>query len=367
MNQYWIWFANLKISPHIKQRLLAHFSDVYQIYDARDSEYREVVGMSSHAREELAKKSLWEVKQILSTCEKQKIEIITYDDPKYPNLLREIAMPPYVLYVRGKFPNIDRVLGISIVGTRKADRYGLNIAHQFAEELTRAGAYVISGMAEGIDGAANSGALAAGGATLAVLGCGVDVLYPAIHARLMQEIIEHGAVVSEFPPGTQPLPGHFPVRNRIISGLARGVLAIQVPIKSGARITMDFAMQQNRDLFVAPGSIDSPLYTASNRLIQDGAKMVLQTSDILEEYQTLFPNITMNTGAWKKEKQISHTLSKEEQLILDAIDVYELSADEIIRKTQLDAQTVLAALTMLELQGVISQDAGKRFRVKQEF
>lgn len=367
MNQYWIWFANLKISPHIKQRLLAHFSDVYQIYDARDSAYREVVGISARAREALAQKSLWEVKQILTYCEKNRIQIIAYEDPQYPNLLREIAMPPYVLYVRGTFPDLDHMLGISIVGTRKADKSGMNIAHHFAEELTRAGAYVISGMAEGIDGAANSGALAAGGATLAVLGCGVDVCYPKHHARLMHSIIENGAVVSEFPPQTEPLAGNFPVRNRIISGLARGVLAIQVPLKSGARITIDFAMQQNRDLFVAPGTVDSALYTASNRLIQDGAKMILQTSDILEEYQTMFPNITMDISTLKKERPSNRAFSKEEQLILDAIDVNELSVDEIIRKTNLGAQAVLAALTMLELQGDICQDAGKRFRVKQGF
>ena len=362
MHEYWLWFANLNINPHAKKRLLEKFGCVDRVYDARANEYREILGLTQNDLNALSNKSMHDVKKIISNCEKIGAQIIPFDSPEYPNLLREIAMPPYVLYVRGTFPNLDEELGITVVGTRKADKSGLNIAHRFAEQLTNAGAYVISGMAEGIDGAANSGALFAGGPTLAVLGCGVDVVYPVGHERLMREIIDNGAVVSEYPPGTRPLGFHFPARNRILSGLARGVLAIQVPIKSGARITVDFAMQQNRDVFVTPGNIDSKLYVTSNRLIQDGAKMVLETNDILEEYQSRFPNIRMCTPQSSASGKTK--FSPEEQKIVDAIDLQTLSVDEIIRKSEMDAQTVLATLTLLELQGVLTQDAGKRFRLK---
>ncbi len=362
MRECWLWLANLNINPHAKKRLLAHFGSVDKVYDARASEYREVVGLTAKDIEVLANKSMRDVKKILAACERVGAQIIPFDSQQYPNLLREISMPPYVLYVRGKFPNLDEELGISIVGTRKADKSGLNIAHRFAEELTDAGAYVISGMAEGIDGAANSGALSAGGATLAVLGCGVDIVYPLCHDRLMREIIDNGAVVSEYPPGTRPLGFNFPARNRILSGLARGVLAIQVPVKSGARITVDFAMQQNRDVFVAPGNIDSKLYVTSNRLIQDGAKMVLATNDILEEYQSQFPNIRLCTP--KSGEPTKQNLTSEEKQIVEVVGLRDLSVDEIIRETGMDAQTVLATLTMLELQGVLEQEAGKRFRLK---
>lgn len=368
MDQYWIWFANLTISPHSKQRLVAKFRDARAIYEARDPDLRAAGLTSDRERSALSKKSLREVERILKVCDQQKINIITFDMETYPNLLREIHMPPYVLYTRGRFPNLDEQLGIAVVGTRKADKSGINIAHRFAGDLTRAGAYVISGMAEGIDGAANTGALDAGGETLAVLGCGVDVCYPTFHDRLMAQILERGAVVSEFAPGTPPYASNFPIRNRIMSGLARGVLAIQVPQQSGAKITIDFAAQQNRDLFVVPGNIDSPLYTTGNRLIRDGAKMVLHANDILEDYRSLFPHIrTSDADVPSGASAADEGLSDDERLVLNAIGVRELSVDEIIRETELEAQTVLAALTMLELQGAVSQNAGKRFRLAQGF
>ncbi len=367
MNQYWIWFANLKLSPSSKQRLVHHFGDARTIYEAREADYRAAGGVSERERSILSKKSLREVEQILKVCKQQEINVITFDEPEYPSLLREINMPPYALYVRGKIPSFEEILSIAIVGTRKANQSGIDIAHRLAGDLTRAGAYVVSGMAEGIDGAANAGALDAGGETVAVLGCGVDVCYPKFHDRLMKQIIEHGAVISEYPPGTPPYPANFPIRNRIISGLARGVLVVQVPAQSGASITVDFAAQQNRDLFAVPGNIDSPLYVTSNRLIKDGAKMVLQASDVLEEYQSLFPQILSNVVGSKGTSKNDDAFSEEERLILKTIGVRELSTDEIIRETGLTAQTVLAALTMLEIQGAVCQNPGKRFCLAQAF
>lgn len=366
MNQYWIWFSNLEeISPSSKQRLLRKFRDARAVYEAHDSDYKEI-GLSDRERRELAKKNLREVDRILKICNQQKIRIMTIDDPDYPELLREIPNPPYVLYVRGRFPDVDSLFTFGVVGTRKADKSGIEIAYRMAGELARAGAYIVSGMAEGIDGAANTGALDAGGETLAVLGCGVDVCYPVFHERLMAQIIEHGAAISEFPPGTPPYPGNFPIRNRIISGLSRGVLVVEAPEKSGAQITARFAQQHNRDLFVAPGSIDSYLYRGSNQLIKDGAKMVLNTGDILEEYKTRYPDLKV-VGTSQSMNIDWSELTDEEKHVLKTIGYDELSADEIIQKSELDAQVVLSALTVLELQGIISQSAGRRFQLTKGF
>ena len=366
MNQYWIWFSNLQeVSPSSKLRLVAKFRDARAIYDAHDSDYQ-AVGLSDRERRELGKKSLRDVERILKICAREKIQIITIDDPIYPQLLREIANPPYVLYVRGTFPEIDNRFTFGVVGTRKADQSGIEIAYRMAGELTRSGAYIISGMAEGIDGAANTGALDAGGETLAVLGCGVDVCYPVFHERLMAQIVEHGAVVSEFPPGTPPLPGNFPVRNRMISGLSRGILVVEAPEKSGAQITAGFAHQQNRDLFVVPGNIDSYLYRGSNRLLKDGAKLVLGVEDILEEYRTRYPEL-MQAEERQSNRIPWSELSDDEKQVLHTIGYGELTADEIVQKSELEAQVVLSALTMLELQGIISQNAGRRFQLVQGF
>jgi len=366
VNQYWIWLSNLQeVSPSNKQRLVAKFRDARAIYDAHESDYK-AIGLSDRECRELGKKSLRDVDHILKVCAQEKIQIITIDDPIYPELLREIANPPYVLYARGKFPEIDSRFTFGIVGTRKADQSGIEIAYRMASELAHSGAYIISGMAEGIDGAANTGALDAGGETLAVLGCGVDICYPVFHERLMAQIIERGAVVSEFPPGTRPLPGNFPVRNRIISGLSRGILVVEAPEKSGAQITAGFALQQNRDLFVAPGNIDSYLYRGSNQLIKDGAKMVLGVGDILEEYRTRYPELKQ-VGEGQSGNVDWSELSDDEKQVLKTIGYDELTADEIIQKSELNAQVVLSALTMLELQGIISQNAGRRFRLTQGF
>ncbi len=366
MNQYWIWFSNLEdVSPASKQRLLMKFRDARAVYEAHDSDYQ-TVGLSDRERRILAKKNLCDVDRILKICAQQKIQIITIDDPVYPALLREIANPPYVLYVRGNFPEIDSRFTFGVVGTRKADQSGIEIAYRLAGELSRSGAYVISGMAEGIDGAANTGALDAGGETLAVLGCGVDVCYPTFHERLMAQIIERGAVVSEFPPGTPPYPENFPIRNRIISGLSRGILVVEAPEKSGAQITARFAQQQNRDLFVTPGSIDSYLYRGSNQLIKDGAKMVLNVGDILEEYKTRYPDLKV-IGETQTANIDWGDLSDDEKQVLKTIGYEELSADEIIQKSELSAQAVLPALTVLELKGIIDQNAGRRFRLAQGF
>lgn len=210
------------------------------------------------------------------------IGIVQRDDAAYPERLRLIADPPPTLYVRGTLQDEDSS-AVAVVGARRASAYGVAAAEWLGRELARCGVTVVSGLARGVDGAAHRGALQGGGRTIAVLGCGVDVVYPPEHGRLTAQIIEAGAVVSEFPPGTPPLQQHFPQRNRIISGLALGVVVVEGRDRSGAMVTVDCALEQGREVFAVPGSIFDETSRTPNRLLQQGAKLVTKVEDILEE------------------------------------------------------------------------------------
>jgi DNA processing protein len=211
----------------------------------------------------------------------QAIKICSIYDADYPELLRHIVNPPLILYYRGNLPATNKI--IAMVGSRHASAYGKNIAQMMADELTNAGFAVVSGAARGIDTAAHLGALSQG-STFAVLGCGVDVCYPPENAKMLRQIADQGAVITEYSPGTPPHPMHFPARNRIISGLARGVIVVEAAAKSGALITADFALEQGRDVFAVPGSIFSTNSKGTHKLIKQGAKLVENVNDILEEY-----------------------------------------------------------------------------------
>lgn len=212
------------------------------------------------------------------------ISVLTLADAAYPEALRVIPDPPRTLYVRGSLIPQDAV-AVAIVGARRASPYGIAVASHLAQELARAGVTVVSGMARGIDAAAHRGALAPGGRTIAVLGCGPDIAYPREHARLMEEIVARGAVVSEFPPGTEPRPAQFPQRNRIISGLSRGVVVVEGRLHSGALITADAALEQGREVFAVPGNIFEETSETPHRLLAQGARLVTCAADILDELQ----------------------------------------------------------------------------------
>ncbi|MDF2635805.1 MAG: protecting protein DprA [Pelosinus sp.] len=281
---------------------------------------------------------------------KKGIKLCTYSDPEYPQLLLNTFKPPQVLFYRGVLPITDNL--IAIVGARKATSYGKNIAQFLATELTAAGIWVVSGAARGIDTAAHQGALLKEGYTIAVLGCGVDVNYPPENGKLINQIAECGAVVSEYAPGTIAHPGHFPARNRIINGLSRGVVVVEAAERSGALITADFALEEGRDVFAVPGSIFSAASKGTHRLIKQGAKLIDSAADILEEY---------NLVAAPKEPELVE-LTAEEAMVYDSL-TYEnpLGVEEIAVKTQLGITVITYILLQFELRGLATEHSGRRY------
>jgi DNA processing protein len=225
---------------------------------------------------------LADIAAVFDTCQRQSIQLLGWGDEHYPEPLRHIQDAPAVLYVRGRAELLSRPQ-IAIVGSRNASRAGLDHAWQFAGALTEKNYAVASGLAQGVDGAAHAGALAAGGDTIAVVGTGVDVIYPCSHKALTGQVVERGVLVSEYPPGTGPKPGHFPRRNRIISGLSRGILVVEAGLRSGSLITARLALEQGREVFAIPGSIHNPLARGCHSLIRQGAKLVETVDDIEEE------------------------------------------------------------------------------------
>jgi DNA processing protein len=271
-------------------------------------------------------------------------------DPAYPRLLQEIPLPPPVLYVRGTLAPADE-WALAIVGTRRASPYGKQMTERLAGELARQAITVVSGLARGIDTAAHQAALAAGGRTIAVLGCGPDLVYPPENAKLAVRIVEQGAVITEFPPGTQPEAGNFPARNRLISGLSLGVLVTEAPETSGALITTRFAAEQGRDIFAVPGNVTSRSSVGANRLIQDGAKMVLEVGDILSELNLhLAPQ---QLELLELREALPENASEARLLaLLDASDEPG-HIDDLCRASGLPVAEVSGTLVMLELKGLV--------------
>ena len=285
--------------------------------------------------------------------------IVTLDDPAYPARLRTIADPPLVLFVRGTLDPQDAV-AIGIVGARRAGEYGRRVAEELAQGLGLVGITVVSGLATGIDAAAHRGVLAAGGRTLAVMATGIDRVYPAWNRVLAREIAEAGALVTEFPVGTAPLQFHFPRRNRIISGLAVGVVVVEAAERSGSLITADFAVEQGREVFAVPGPIGTPSHRGCHRLIQRGAKLVTSVEDILDE---IAPAMKAELAA-KRASAEAATLTPLEKTLMDAVANDALHIDDIVRTTGMDTGRALETLLAMELRGLVEQRPGMRFIAK---
>ncbi len=284
----WIWFAE-KCGVGSEEMLTIYekFGSIRDIYLSDYDEYI-IHDISERAAESLSDKSLDRAYEIIKFCESRKVGILTYADDAYPKSLRSLKDPPAVLYYLGKLPDLNRMLCIAAVGTRKMSEYGMRAAYKIAYEVAASGAVIVSGMALGIDSVAASAALAAGGKTIAILGCGIDVVYPKEHKKLYAEIAERGILLSEYPPSTEPRGFHFPVRNRLISGLSQGTVVIDAPMNSGALITAKTAIIQGRDLYAVPSNIDSENSSGTNSLIRDGAQAVLSGYDIIKNYTYLF-------------------------------------------------------------------------------
>ena len=290
------------------------------------------------------------------------ISIIACDDPLYPPLLKNIHDPPVILYVLGK-PEVLNCRGIGMVGSRAATHYGRSIAEEMAKSLARQGFTIISGMALGIDTAAHKGALAAEGTTIAVLGCGLDIVYPPGNRKLHKDIAISGAVVSEYPLGTLPESFRFPARNRIISGMSLGVVVVEAATRSGSLITAGYALEQGREVFAVPGRIDSVKSAGAHTLLQQGAKLVHSVNDIAEEFLPVGPLEKHDcAGQEEKEQQLLAQLDHEEALLFGCLDVYPRTIDEIVRESGFTTRKTNELLLLLELKGMVQPLPGKCYQ-----
>jgi DNA processing protein len=412
---HWLWLATRpSLSDRYKAELLRHFRDAEDIYYA-DGEAFSVAGdLSKEAQDALLDKDLASANRILEECNRKNIHILTYRDAAYPSRLRNIVDPPMVLYYKGILPDFDNLPLIAVVGTRRATPYGLTTAKRMGYQIASCGGVVVSGIATGIDAMAMQGALSAGRCVIAVLGCGVDVVYPASNRSLYADTERYGCLLSEFAPGTEPYKWNFPKRNRIISGLCCGVLVIEAPERSGALNTARHAAEQGRDVFVVPGNIDMPSCAGSNALLRDGAIMAGSGWDVMSEYEAQYPHQIQNRckpghqmvypdemerltekqeaplpkvaqkasifghGKEKKKKEIDTTQSShyidaevkrppmtaQEETILSLVQQGRTLVDDIIAESNMPAGAVLAVLTMLEVKGVLKRLPGKRVELK---
>lgn len=395
--KYWVWLSELKgLSTRVKLQLLEHFGTPENIYYADAEEYLHVEGMTQKLAAQLSDKNTASADRILGDCERLGLRILTMQDADYPVRLRNIYEPPCLLYVKGRLPEIDEEAAVAMVGTRDATPYGIETAETMAYSLAKQGALIVSGAAYGIDSASHRGALRAGARTVAVLGCGLDVVYPAGNEQLYRDIAASGALVTEYPPGTPAVGMHFPVRNRIISGLCLATVVVEAPERSGALITARTALEQGRDVFAIPGPINAPKSRGCNRLIADGAAALAADSrDILWEYEASYPHKvhcgqvelprTLGYQA-RQEETIAKEAEREERAKLPALDIREgktsltddqvrilrrlkdgeMQVDDLIEAVNLPTRRVLSALTVLEIEGCVAQSGGKRFSLNVE-
>ncbi len=281
----WMWLS-LAVKPGGTSfaKLYERYHDINTIYGLEADDYIRVLTSKSSDLKSLCDKSLQRAEEILEYCEKKDIGILYYFDEEYPKLLREIKNPPVLLYYRGTLPDFNTEFFTAVVGTRSLSDYGRRYSFTLAHDLAYAGSVIVSGMAIGIDGVAHCGALSAGGATVAVLGCGINICYPKIHRTLAREIVKSGCVITEYPPSTPPSKSHFPIRNRIISGLCRAVIVIEGRERSGALFTARHAREQGRKIYALPGNVGNKNSEVGNILIRNGAKLILMAEDVIDDF-----------------------------------------------------------------------------------
>lgn len=332
-------------------KLLEKYKYPSAIISAKFEELVSVVG-EEVARQITELKIDEKVKRKWEIIENLGIQVIPYYSARYPQWLKSIEHFPPVLFIRGNIIPHDEI-GIGVVGTRGATVYGKAIAEEFAGEFARAGVCVISGMARGIDTAAHWGAINNSGRTIAVLGCGVDIVYPPENRGLMQEIIKNGAVISEFNIQTPPLAQNFPKRNRIIAGLSKAIVAIEAKEKSGVMNTVEWALQQNKDIFAIPGNIYAKTSAGTNRLIKEGAIPVTSAEEVLDSLGIRFT---------KKEREVREmVLNDKERLVWDSLSYEPIYLDELKEKLGLSTAEILKILLELEIKGFVKQLPGMMF------
>jgi len=348
------------IGPSTARLLIDSFRTPSGVFHAGRRGLGAVEGLARKRAESILSFKDWNrVDDILHFCKKQGIKMTWYGADDYPELLREIADPPTVLYYRGTLDRQDRY-AIAVVGSRAATPYGRQVARSVSEGLAAMGFTIVSGMARGIDSIAHMGAIRRGGRTIAVLGSGIDVLYPPEARGLYEKICGAGAVISEFPPGTPPNRENFPRRNRTISGLSLGVIVVEASRGSGTIITARYALDQNREVFAVPGNITSANSRGTNELIKNGAKMLTRPDDVVRELGPLLK------GFIKSEQRVAVEMSTEERRICDILSGEPVHIDDITREAGIPASRVLGILLGLELKSVVGQVEGKKFFLIQE-
>lgn len=396
---HWIWFATLPgVNIRLKHQLLERFSDPEELF--RTEIFSHEPQISQELAESLENKDLTLARRIMTDCKQAQLSILTMRDAAYPSRLRCISDPPLVLYYKGYMPDFEEQPAIGIVGTRKATANGMVNAKKMAGEITACGGLVVSGGAAGIDTAALEGALDAGGACVAVLGCGADVVYPKSNNLLFHKISEVGCILSEYPPGTEPRPWQFPERNRIISGLSNGVLVVEAPKNSGALITAREALLQGRDVFSVPGNVGNPNCEGSNSLLEDGAAVALSGWGVMKEYEGVYACVAKRScvlpdpeeelplmvaqhfpdalkteadkkvvdnsvsGAYIDRERILEGLDPFSRTIVEKLGPEPIPVDDLIAMVEAPPNQVLGALTMLALGGVVENHPGRLVSLK---
>jgi DNA processing protein len=329
-------------------RALMEHIDLNTLFDSTAKQLDEL-GLSEPIINQLTNMNWSDVDDVLQYCTDSSISIVSYFDDRYPSQLKQISTAPLLLFCKGNIDLLKRPQ-IAIVGSRSATPSGLEIASEFAYQLTQSGLVVTSGLARGIDGAAHKGALASNGETIAVLGTGADIVYPKRHHLLYQKIAEQGLIVSEFLPGVLANACNFPRRNRVISGLALGVVLVEAEIKSGSLITARYALEQDREVFAIPGSIKNPLSQGCHFLLKQGAKLTEHVSDILEEVSFL-----SEKGLYTIESVEEGEVSKEDCPVLENLGFEVTSVDTLTQRTQWPVEQVVARLLDLELEDKVER------------
>lgn len=375
---YWVWLSMLSLSAIKKHKLLEKYGSPDKIYESSET----------------LDKDLQASRQVLDKCREKGLKIIPFSHPAYPDRLKTISDPPILLYLRGTLPDLHSQPAIGVVGTRKCSPLGSETARKFAGEIAASGGIVVTGMALGVDAAAAWGAVEAGKPVVGVLGCGADRAYPKANAVLFEKVLEKGCILSEYPPETPVRNWYFPERNRIISGMSLGTLVVEAPEKSGALITARNALSQKRDVFVVPGAVSEDAAKGSNQLLRQGAKAVFSGWDVISEYASQYPinkkeftpepkneavsalsegkkqNKSKKTekiiidkkpqGTYSEPVSALPELTAEEKCLFDSIPAEGKLLDDLIAASGLKPGQAFAALTVLEIEGLVQRLPGDR-------
>ncbi len=349
---YWLALSDAPdIGPMTFIKLLAYFPSLAKLFALPITEMQ-TYGFTEALQQYLQNPDWKRVEKDLRWQEQPENYILTYNDTDYPRLLRETHAAPPIIYVKGQLKTLNYPQ-LAIIGSRHPTVKGSETAYDFAYDLASKGLTITSGLALGIDSASHQGALAGGGTTIAVLGSGLNKIYPLRHKKLAEQIIEKGAIISEFSPDMPPLAAHFPRRNRIISGLSRGALVIEAAIQSGSLITAKYALEQGREVFAVPGSIHNPLAKGCHALLKQGAKLVETSDDIIEELKASCPFLISDVPTNSKPPLDLSPLDAHYRKLVACVDFEATPMDVIIHRSGLAAEEVSAMVLMLELQGFI--------------